>query len=83
MRTTIRLDDQLLTEAKQHAVKRGCTLTAVMEDALRTFLAMSQQSATGQKLKLPTFHGGGLRPGIDLDNTADLLDIMDGSNGVG
>jgi hypothetical protein len=28
---------------------------------------------------LPTFGGNGLQPGVDLDDTAGLLDIMNGS----
>ena len=35
MRTTIRLDDDLLVEAKQRAARSGLTLTAVIEQALR------------------------------------------------
>ncbi len=82
MRTTIRLDDQLLSEAKQHAAKTGRSLTALMEDALRTFLRMEQRSPSARRLKLPTFNGGGLQPGLDLDNSADLLTVMDGVDGA-
>ncbi|GJL53510.1 MAG: antitoxin VapB43 [Nitrospirales bacterium] len=78
----MRLNDQLLAEAKQHAAKTGCTLTALLEDALRTFLSMNKRSAKTARAKLPTFKGGGLRPGVDLDNSADLLDIMEDKNGV-
>ena len=35
MRTTIRLDEQLLEQAKQYALTHGTTFTAVVEDALR------------------------------------------------
>jgi Arc/MetJ family transcription regulator len=34
MRTTIRLDDQLLAEAKRYASESGRTLTGLIEDAL-------------------------------------------------
>jgi len=82
MRTTIRLDDQLLSEAKQHAAKTGRSLTALMEDALRTFLRMEQRSPSAHRLKLPTYNGGGLQPGLDLDNSADLLTVMDDVDGA-
>jgi Arc/MetJ family transcription regulator len=76
MRTTIRLDDDLLRDAKRAAVERGTTLTAVIEDALRRALA-----PTGRGQREPytmlTFQGDGLRPGVDLDDTASLLDLMD------
>ena len=39
MRTTIRLDDQLLAEAKKYAAESGRTLTDVLADALRETLA--------------------------------------------
>ncbi len=78
MRTTVRLDDQLLTAAKEHAARTGRTLTALLEDALRTFLALESRQTRRRPLRLPTFGDGGLQPGIDLDNTADLLDLMEG-----
>jgi len=76
MRTTIRLDDDLLRDAKRAAVERGTTLTAVIEDALRRALA---PAGTGRRepFTMLTFHGDGLRPGVDLDDTASLLDLMD------
>jgi len=76
MRTTIRLDDDLLTKAKRAALERGTTLTAVIEDALRRSLA-SSPAAQRERVELPTFLGDGLRPGVDLDDTAGLLDVMD------
>lgn len=79
MRTTVRLDDRLLAAAKEHAARTGRTLTAVLEDALRTLLALERRPRT-RRLKLPTFDGGGLQPGVDLDNSADLLDVMEGSD---
>ncbi len=76
MRTTIRLDDELLTRAKRAALERGTTLTAVIEDALRRALTPGAP-APREDVALPTFRGDGLRPGIDLDDTASLLDAMD------
>ena len=77
MRTTIRLDEQLLREAKQMAARTGRTLTAVIEDALRAALARGRQRPRRQRLDLPTFRGNGLVAGVDLDDTAALLDVMD------
>jgi hypothetical protein len=76
MRTTIRLDDDLLAKAKKAALERGTTLTAVIEDALRRALAPGSQER-GNPFSVPTFRGDGLRPGVDLDDTASLLDAMD------
>jgi hypothetical protein len=78
MRTTIRLDPHLLREAKELAVRTGKTLTAVIDDALRESLARHRSQRRRSRLTLPRFKGKGLRPGVDLDDTAGLLDVMDG-----
>jgi hypothetical protein len=80
MRTTIRLDDQLLREAKRAALESGLSLTAFIEDSLREALARRQSSPTRAKVTLKTIAGGHLQPGVDLDDSAALLDIMDGRN---
>jgi hypothetical protein len=77
MRTTLRLDDDLLRAAKRYAAQTGRTLTAVVEDALREALARSRRAAKRERVTLPTFRGHGLQPGVDLDDTASLLDLME------
>ena len=78
MRTTIRLDDSLLAEAKGLAARTGRTLTKVVEDALRETLARSRSSGRPPApVKLPTHKGRGLQRGVDLDSSAALLDVMD------
>ena len=42
-RTTIRLDDQLLKEAKRLAADLGTTLTAVIEESLRARLYRTKE----------------------------------------
>lgn len=79
MRTTIRLDDNLLARAKRAALERGTTLTALVEDALRRALA-PEPTQLERRRPLPTFRGDGLQPGVDLDDTAALLDLMDERN---
>ena len=77
MRTTVRLDDHLLAQAKQYAAASGKTLTAVLEDALRESLARRARPARRRRVRLRTFNGGGLCPGVDLDDSAALLDLLD------
>lgn len=76
MRTTIRLPDDLLAEAKRAAVETNRSLTRVIEDALRAALAR-RESPPRQRVRLPTF-GGKLQPGVDLNDSAALRDLMDG-----
>lgn len=78
MRTTIRLPDELLKEAKKRAAERGTTLTALIEDALREVLSRAREGQAGaEPVCLPTVGGGGVRPGVDLDDTASLLELME------
>jgi hypothetical protein len=77
MRTTVRLDPDLLARAKERAARTGRTLTAVIEDALRAALAPGRGRKRGGRIELPTYGSGGALPGVDLDDTAALLDVME------
>ncbi len=80
MRTTIRLEDALLLEAKREAARLGTTLTALIDESLRERLARSAANAEPRpRVRLTTTGGKGLRPGIDLDDSAALLDVMEGT----
>jgi len=80
MRTTVRLEEQLLKEAKRAAVDSGITLTQLIEDSLREKLARRQTTAKRRRVTLPTFKGHGVRPGVDLSDSAALLDLMEGTD---
>ena len=77
MRTTIRLDERLLAEAKKYAAESGQTLTAVLADALRESLARRRAQGKRKRVRLRTVKGDGVRPGVDLDDTASLLELME------
>ena len=77
MRTTIRIDKHVLAEAKKLAAETDHTLTAVIEEALRESLARRRKAKAKLPAKLLTFGRGGLLPGVDLDDTAALLDLME------
>ncbi len=77
MRTTIRMDDDLLRQAKEHAARTGTTLTRVIEDAVRQLLARRRVNQVREPVRLPTYCGEGLQPGVDLDDTAALVELMD------
>lgn len=77
MRTTITLPDALLRQLKTRASQTGRTLNAVVEDAVRAALLRRNSGDSTSPVVLPTFRGNGLRPGVDLDDSAALLDLMD------
>lgn len=77
MRTTIRLDERLLVEAKKFAAESGRTLTAVLADALRETLGRRRAPGKRKLVRLRTVKGSGVRPGVDLDDTASLLEHME------
>lgn len=77
MRTTVRLDDNLLAAAKQRAAAEHRTLTSLIEDALRRMLARAPAKSS-ERFVVRSFGGRGTLPGVDLDDSAGLRDLMDG-----
>ena len=80
MRTTVSIRDDLYLEARKLAVARGCTVGSVIEDAITLLLVRQREAldATAASLpELPTFSGGGVRPGVDLDSNASLSEVLD------
>lgn len=79
MRTTVRLDDELLKQAKTESERQGRTLTSFIDEALRQMLARSEHPAPRKKVKIPVSRSrGGTLPGVDINDSAALLDIMEG-----
>lgn len=76
MRTTVRLPDSLLLEAKSFAARHQMTFTAVLEQALREMFTRRGESISKPPIRLPTFRGDA-KPGIDLSRSAALLEAME------
>lgn len=76
MRTTIHIDDHLFAELKEVAARTGRTLTAVIHDAIRDSLSR-HRSSERHPVNLPVFKGTGIMPGVDLNDSAALLDLME------
>jgi len=78
MQTTLRMDDGLLRRAKAVAAEEGESLTAFIEGALRQRLQARERAATATRPEIPVAAGsGGLLPGVDLDDSAALADLME------
>jgi hypothetical protein len=77
MRTTLQIDEQLFRAAKKAAAESGRTFTALVEDALRQALSTRKPPETGEPFQLPSLDMGETMPGVDFDNNAALLDLME------
>lgn len=77
VRTTVRLPDDLYTQVRVRAAAEGGTVTSFIEEALREALGRREQPAAREPYRVRPLGGGGLRPGVDLDDNAALLELMD------
>lgn len=74
MKTTLNIDDQVMTKLKEEALRRGCTMSELVETALRLLL----QTRRNQKdlPPLPTFKSGGAL--VDIADRDSLYQAMEG-----
>lgn len=80
MRTTLRVDEGLLNEAKLRAKREKKTVGAVVNEALRVGLFFGNRDSLEESVQaLKTFGGDGLQAGVDLHDTAGLLERMERS----
>jgi len=77
MRTMIVLEDSLHREAKAYAARQGTTLAGLIEESLRARLSRKEKPKGKRKIRLSTFRGDGLQPGISLDQIASVYDRME------
>ena len=74
-RTTLTLDDDVVSNLDREVRRSGRPYRAVVNDALRRGLESESPD-------LPPFRAEarpmGLRPGVQLDDIAGLLDLLDG-----
>ena len=77
-RTTVRLPEDLFNRAKRKAAAEGRTLTSLIEDGLRLIVSESQKAPKSKRV-LPRVSkaGGGLMPGIELNNSSGLQEADD------
>ena len=78
MRTTLRISDDLLRRAKKQAAEEGRTLTALFEEAL-TLILCKPKPGERHTVELPVSDAsGGTLPGVDLNRSSDLEEVMSG-----
>ena len=77
MRTTIQLDESLFAQATKLAQEKGYDLSHLIEETLRDKIASKPSTVPSSFLRLTTVGGPGIRPGVDLNNSAALLALME------
>jgi hypothetical protein len=76
MKTTLNISDVTMRALKREAARRGQTMSALVEAALRDLITPKPPSAgTAQRPKLPQFHGGAAR--VDVADRDALYEVME------
>ena len=78
MRTTLTLDDDVACKLKAAARREGRPFKDVVNEALRRGLATRKAMPPPAAFKVRARDLGALRPGVSLDNVADLIDQAEG-----
>ena len=87
MKATVNLEDRLYRRVKIKAAEDGVTVTSIFEVALQRYLdgVVNDRDALAEppQFEIPVLHGsGGLLPGVDLSNSAQLQQLMDSDRPV-
>ena len=79
MKTTLNIQDALLSEAKALAARQRLTLTRLIEEGLRMRLHAAQGSLVAKRRRpMPVFDGkSGLAPGLSGLSTREMMDASD------
>ena len=76
MRNTLRLVGQLVSNVKRLTARPVRTLGGVVKELRPKMLARPERTADRPSIHLTTVSGTGLMPGVDLDDSAVLPDLM-------
>lgn len=74
MKTTLNIDDSVMLLLKQEAARRGCTMSELMESALR--LLLTSKEAPHRMPPLPAFKSGGSL--VEVADRDSLYQAMEG-----
>lgn len=77
MRTTLTLDDDVAAKLKVEMQRRGSTFKETVNQFLRRGLEAPRPEELARPFRIEP-RSLGLRPGVQLDDVAGLLDALDG-----
>ena len=73
MKTMLNIDDGVMLDLKREAATRGCTMSELVETAIRGLLHRKKEKC--DLPPLPTFDSGGYL--VDIADREALYDVMD------
>jgi hypothetical protein len=79
MRTTLTLDDDLAAKLKAESRRADRPFREIVNETLRRGLASRRLTAQRQAFKITARDLGDLKPGLSLDNVAELVEHVEGS----
>jgi hypothetical protein len=79
MRTTLTLDDDVAAKLKAESRRAGRPFREIVNETLRRGLTSRRVTAQRQAFKITTRDLGDLKPGLSLDNVAELIEQVEGS----
>lgn len=74
MKTTLNIDDHVMAKLKEEALRRGCTMSELVETALR--LLLQTRRSQRELPPLPTFKSGGAL--VNIADRDSLYQAMEG-----
>ena len=77
MRTTISLDERLITQLKRRAAEQGTSVSKLVEQAVRLFVRTPRASADAAAFALVAFGAGGRFSRQNIDKTSALIEADD------
>jgi hypothetical protein len=79
MRTTLTLDEDVATKLKTESHRAGRPFREVVNETLRRGLAIRRITGDRNAFKIIARDLGELKPGLSLDNVAELIERIEGS----
>jgi hypothetical protein len=79
MRTTLTLDDDVAAKLRAQSRRAGRPCRDIVNETLRIGLASQRSSTRLHPFTIAARDLGDLRPGLSLDNVAELIEQVEGS----
>ena len=79
MRTTLTLDDDVAAKLKTESHRAGRPFREIVNDTLRRGLESRRAAIQQLAFKVTARDLGNLKPGLSLDNIAELVEHVEGS----